>query len=901
MTRDPVAAPSSATEPHDVTLDGSGLATKVPAGVLAHIDRYRIVRVLGMGGMGVVYDAYDPELARPVALKLLLPAHGDEATRERAARRLLREAQAMAQVSHPNVVAVYDVGVVDGHVFVAMERVQGETLAAWLRTGPHAWRELLRVFLQAAEGLAAAHAVGLVHRDFKPENVMLGSDGRVRVLDFGLARVVDDPPELPEGSPPASPVLHELATAGAAGTPAYMAPEQYHGGVIDPRTDQFAFCVAVYRAIYGQHPFSDGSAREQQAAVVAGQVRRLPPRRRAPRRLEAILRRGMARARGERHADMPTLIALLRRVLQVSRRRRAAIAVAAGVAVAAAWVAWPVSSDVPLRSPAPAAAAPGASLRQARFTATGDAEFPAFSADGTQLAFIGKQGVFVSDVATRAPRLLCAGHFKLGLSWSTDGQQLITIDADYRVILIDARSGLASVKSPASSGFAGFTGAGRGILFGDSYGKKIEFASREGDAPPTSCAFDVAQRWIKRVAASPDGRWLAVVVSTKEGDAVWIAGADCGSPRRIHASPDRLHGLAWEPDASSLYVIHEGEGAAEILRIGVDRQTGQAATEPQPILGGLDLPSEVEGSPISLAVRPGRRLAYVRENLRVIPWLVHRTGTPAPRALSSAPRLRYGVAISGSGKELAFIEASGGRKRAVVLSLPDGAPKATIEIPQQNVVGLTWAPDDHALALMAADRKGDAHLWIAPLDGTPPTPIQTVAFSSTSENAMWLADGRIGVSSTDRETFRLVDPETGKASWLSDPALPGWMFYPVPTPDGRAVVVCWNRPDGLGLWRIPLDGSAPVLMAPSAYPQRMLAGLAFSPDGRWLYAAQEARAVEDGGSIVRVPAGGGAPEPLWDVKGEQFREIDALPGGDSAVAMEWQQESDLWLAEWTEP
>ena len=220
------------------------------------VDRYVILTAIGQGGMGVVFAAYDPELDRKVALKLLLPAaqtdeHADARTR------LLREAQALAQLSHPAVVAVHDVGTVGDQVWLAMEFIDGVTLARWIKqTRP--WRAVLEVFRRAGEGLAAAHAVGLVHRDFKPENVMVGADGRVRVMDFGLARADGPSLSLPPRSDlrvSSSALRAEVTVAGAVlGTPAYMAPEQWLGGATDARTDQFAFCGSregeVFETIY---------------------------------------------------------------------------------------------------------------------------------------------------------------------------------------------------------------------------------------------------------------------------------------------------------------------------------------------------------------------------------------------------------------------------------------------------------------------------------------------------------------------------------------------------------------------------------------------------------------------------------------------------------------------------
>ncbi|HEY0193280.1 MAG TPA: serine/threonine-protein kinase, partial [Kofleriaceae bacterium] len=217
----------------------------------AQLGRYVVTGVVGHGGMGVVYSARDPDLDRNIALKVLRPELSVE-VRSRA--RLLGEARAMAQLSHPNVVPVYDVGVLDDHVFIAMELVDGVTLRKKLdRTTP--WRTVLAIYLQAARGLAAAHAAGLVHRDFKPDNVLHGSDGRIRVVDFGL--VAADPLDVvPPGSPLRATISSGIeTTAGVVlGTPAFMAPEAMRGEVTDPRADQFSFCVAVFHGLYGEYP-----------------------------------------------------------------------------------------------------------------------------------------------------------------------------------------------------------------------------------------------------------------------------------------------------------------------------------------------------------------------------------------------------------------------------------------------------------------------------------------------------------------------------------------------------------------------------------------------------------------------------------------------------------------------
>ncbi|MFY0535966.1 serine/threonine-protein kinase [Nannocystis pusilla] len=200
----------------------------------------------GAGGMGVVHTAYDPELDRKVALKLVRPQAFGGAAHLR--ERLAREARVLARISHPNVVPIYDVGEADGEVFIAMELVPGPTLARWQTEQPRPWRAIVDMYLQAARGLAHAHAAGVVHRDFKPGNALVGPDGRVRVVDFGLAVAGEaSPAPAPERAASAS----LTATGALVGTPAYMAPEQWRGAAVDARSDQYSFCAALWEALAG--------------------------------------------------------------------------------------------------------------------------------------------------------------------------------------------------------------------------------------------------------------------------------------------------------------------------------------------------------------------------------------------------------------------------------------------------------------------------------------------------------------------------------------------------------------------------------------------------------------------------------------------------------------------------
>ena len=310
------------------------LPTQDPGGLLpcgAQVGRYVVLAQLGQGGMGVVYAAYDPELGRKVALKLIA---GEAAAL--AEDRLQREARAMAQLAHPNVVTVHDVGTLGRRLWIAMEFVDGTTLSEWTRERRRHWREVLAMFLAAGEGLVAAHRAGIVHRDFKPDNVMVGADGRARVMDFGLARAgatpPDDPPHgrtAPEDLQRSAAGLDAVTRVGAVlGTPRYMAPEQWAGAPIDARTDEFAFCMALWEALYGQPPMAGQTLAAQALAVTTGQFMPVPSGVRVPGWVRKACRRGLAVEPSQRFASMAELLAALRRDPAPRRRRIAAAALA---------------------------------------------------------------------------------------------------------------------------------------------------------------------------------------------------------------------------------------------------------------------------------------------------------------------------------------------------------------------------------------------------------------------------------------------------------------------------------------------------------------------------------------------------------------------------------------------
>ncbi|MET0404640.1 MAG: serine/threonine-protein kinase [Cystobacter sp.] len=329
------------------------------------VGRYVVLERLGTGGMGEVYAAFDPSLNRRVALKLLLPG-GEDPIPGQAHTRLLREAQSMARLSHPHVMPVHDIGEHGERVFIALEHVEGSTLRQWLKEGTRSWREVIQVLAQAGEGLVAAHAAGLVHRDFKPDNVLVGRDGRVLVYDFGLAceqgtgssrapLAVDlnlllgtdaCGPEQDSYSclNTVEPLETPVTRAGLImGTPGYMAPEQYRQEPLTGQADQFSFCATLHYALYGEHAFEGQGAAALARATLEGRLRPMPRGAEVPAWVRHVVLRGLSPKPADRYPSMEALLEALLDEPRSRRWRQVLISVAVvflGAVVAGAVTQW---------------------------------------------------------------------------------------------------------------------------------------------------------------------------------------------------------------------------------------------------------------------------------------------------------------------------------------------------------------------------------------------------------------------------------------------------------------------------------------------------------------------------------------------------------------------------------
>ncbi len=504
--------------------------------------RYVLLRPLGAGGMSVVWVAYDPELDRSVALKLM---HDRDTNRfGSGSQRLLREAQALARLSHANVVRVFDVGLVAGEVYLAMELVEGVTLREWMVQTRHGAREILRVLTRAGRGLAAAHDAGLVHLDFKPTNVLVGVDGEVRVVDFGLAR---DPAQLaarssgdsgsscddgPRSGRPATRLGERMTEDGAVlGTPGYIAPEVLLGRAADARADQFSFCVTAWEALCGERPFEADAQGTLHRNVVAGRMRPPPPGVHLDGRIRRALVRGLATEPGDRY---PSMAALLGAMAPPRTRRNLGASIVGGAAIAAVSLQF-----VPDEAQTPA-------QRCAQEREAIAAVWSSDTAERTRTAFAQTGAAFASDTWATAARVLDV-HVEQWRAQAADACEALFVRGDQTAETYAMRSScLADVREQLARVVE---------LFGEADTAVVEHAvaAAVGVPNPDECGDVEALREVSSQPEDPAARERAAAIRRDAlraralADAGRLFEARAEMELAIDAGRELAHGptLAW--------------------------------------------------------------------------------------------------------------------------------------------------------------------------------------------------------------------------------------------------------------------------------------------------------------------------------------------------------------------
>ena len=790
------------------------------------IAHYQILEKLGEGGMGVVYKARDSHLKRFVALKVLPPEMVADAERK---HRFVQEARSASALNHPNIVTVHDIDQAEGVDFIAMEYVEGKTLDELIRKKGLKLNEALKYGVQIADALAKAHGAGIVHRDLKPGNVMVTTEGRVKVLDFGLAKLTEPASVSSEES-----TLTErpsTETGLIVGTFSYMSPEQAEGKKVDARSDIFSFGSLLYEMLTGRRPFRRDSPALTLAAILHLEPPPLPPG--IPRDLERVVARCLRKDPARRLQTMADLKVALEELKEdsdsgrleaspavVKRRWRRLLWAVFAVAVfltagAGAWLGLMRKASPPAMVLKPLTSDPGREYH------------PSFSPDGSQVAYAwdgGSQGDF--DIYVR----LIGGGNRLRLTndvadeyspaWSPDGRWIA-----FQRALPDGREGVFLI-SP----------------LGGPERKLTEIRT------PGLSWIEVQGPYL---SWSPDGKWLALVDrdSPAEPYALFLLSIETLERRKLTSPSAPLYGdleTAFSPDGHTLaFIRHPSMGSGDLYLLPLTADL-RPSGEPRKLTPETRFATSVSWMPDS------REILFISGTSFLDPgvWRIRESGSGKPERLQSFGEGVRFIAVSPRSGRLSYAKllTDWNIWRAEVAQ-PGGKARPPVRLIASTRVDWTpdYSPDGKKISFIS-DRSGSFEVWVSDSDGANPVPLTSLG-SVFCVYTRWSPDGRriLFVSTVEgqRDVFT-VDAQGGQPRRLTNH--PGHDTFPRWSRDGKWIFFGSSRSGGEQVWKMPAEGGDPVQVTKHG---GLLA--AESPDGRYLYYVK-GRGVTP---LWKAPIGGG--------------------------------------------
>lgn len=894
----------------------------------SRIGPFKVERELGRGGMGVVYLAEDSRLGRNVAIKAL-PEHL-AADPDRLSR-FNREARTLASLNHPNVAQIFGVEEQEGRKYLVLEYVEGLTLADRLEHGPIPLDETLDIATGIAAGLEAAHEAGIVHRDLKPANIKITPEGKIKVLDFGLARTAEPgssvsgsaaeaaSPDSPTMSLPTTPARHSPTMPGAIlGTAAYMSPEQARGRRVDRRSDVWAFGVILYECLTGISPFAGETATDSIGAVLHKHLdlALLPPN--TPARVRDLIARALERDREKRLRDLGDAMLEIERArlegpgsaLDSTGRRgpgwpaviAAALVAAAGLGVAA----WALMRSPPATVAAPTSTVssppqPKVTLRQVTDAAGFEIQ-PTLSPDGTTVIYSAGTTAGLDIFSLRiggvnsANLTADAALDDHNPAFSPDGQSIaFRSERDGGGLFVMGATG----ESPRRITTEGFNPAW------SPDGKSIVFAS-EGIIDPLSrttlsrlSTVDLATGKIAVICPgdavqpswSPSGARIAYwgMRSGGQRDLYTIPAAGGESVAVMDDAPLDWS-PAWSPDGKHLYFISDRGGSNDIWRIPIDEATGGTKGPPEAI-------TRAPGTTISFlsiaAQRP--RLAFMTgawtaRVMRLDIDLAAGTANNPPRPLVTTTTASFFCSISPDGKSVAYTGGRGGNED-IFIANADGTGRRRLTSDAAKDRGPAWMPDGKSL-LFYSDRDGTYHIWSVRTDGSGLSRITSDPDGATnttlSRDGRWLAYGsRVRKLSVMRLDQSPHEPRV------------------MPMPEGHVAIPFDWSPKGdrllVGLFTEG-QGQTLALLDPETQVYETIAAPVFEADAKFLPDGERLLVATRSGIDVLTLADG-ARKPLWAPERplDSVFEINIAPDASWVTFTQPFVEGDVWIADVEEP
>jgi len=878
------------------------------------LSHYRLVEKIGAGGMGEVWKAEDGKLDREVAIKVLPAAFAADPAR---LARFEREAKILASLNHPNIAAIYGLEESDGIRFLVLELVPGETLADMVSPGPLPVAEVLEIGRQIAEALEAAHESAVLHRDLKPANVKVTPGGKVKVLDFGLAKSLV--PESPAGDLTQSPTITSGGTQDGVilGTAAYMSPEQARGKPLDRRTDIWSFGCVLYEALVGRRPFGGETLSDAIARILERDPDWGTLPKGTPSRLADLLRRCLRKDAQRRLRDIGDARIEIEEILEdpsstlhaeTAPTRQPSVwvfgALALVSALAGAAIAWMALPGAPSVTSGELEVAHVARLTHD----PGLSEWPTWSPDGSLLAFAsdrdgdfdiyvrrvdGGHEVNVTDdpgqdfqpafspdgnriafVSTRSSR---TGMIKIGATW---GVEFRTMGGDLWVA--PALGGQARRLAPDANFPAWHPDGGRiAYASGPENHRSILTVAADGGSPEPVLDVGSSNWEIVRLQYAPGGEWISF--ETLEG-IVWLLPASGGTPHELAEASSHV----WDATGRRLYYLSRDlSGGTRLLFVEIDAAKGQVRGEPRAF-------SLMTGFLRDLAIsQDGRQLATSELegslNLTLLP-LTAEGDAPAgsEEVVNSGLVIDRYPAFSPDGRRIAFASDRLGGMKIWISNLDTGRLRQ-LQLPGEdrgaNLV--YWSPDGQQLAITRFAPDSTQSLWLAAADGSqaeelvPPTPGLTgSAFSPDGRSVLHSATvggyrQLFAVDLATRESHQLTSSQwdTFSAEW---------------SPDGRWLAVVSNQGGPVQVWRMPASGGP---TEPLTTGDERVRHAFYSPDGRWVYYQPSHR------NIYRVPAAGGTAQAVTTFpESRLFIEEPAIsPDGRSLAYCRSNGGSSLWL------